>query len=194
MFTPGSARQNVPSAYSAASSGHADLGVLRRQVRDLESKIARLDRAQAGKAVTDTPVTEAVQTRGKRPEDMMTPEAEAARIEEGKRNAALAVDLLDAQLTSESIDPGWSRATEEQIRSQFTKLPGATIQRIECRASICRADIASSDDQAEVLLARTPTPTEGVTSGIALRFEAAQGQSRTTIFYGREGHSFPPLP
>ena len=67
--------------------------------------------------------------------------------------------IYDDALGSESVDREWSSAMQTRIQEFFRsdKAVGSSVQRIECRSTMCRVDIASQSKAARQAFTQTMT-------------------------------------
>jgi len=102
-------------------------------------------------------------------------------------------DTLSARFTEEAYDSKWSVVTREKVQSRLSSaLPkGARMLSVDCKTSMCRAEIAEPDLEAHQQLIKSafaspPTPWEGSTM-LALAEEPGSGKVTTIAFIAREG-------
>lgn len=105
------------------------------------------------------------------------------------------VRQLGASLESEARDAAWAPFTEEEILVAAQDLGSSQLRRMECRATICTAELLSSSPDAQVQAVETFG--RYVRSAPSKYFYLAPdplpgGEFASTVFRMRAGHSFPP--
>jgi len=50
-------------------------------------------------------------------------------------------DRVERVMTAEPVDVEWAKQRESELRQVFKESPGATIERIECRSTLCKLEL-----------------------------------------------------
>ncbi|MEO8183802.1 MAG: hypothetical protein ABI895_33680 [Deltaproteobacteria bacterium] len=101
-------------------------------------------------------------------------------------------DLLDIRFTSEDDDRAWSRDAEVRAQAYLTgdALKPSRLQSVECRASLCRAEIEQPNEAAHrAYLEQTFTQPASDWTGplMASLVEGPSGRLATVVFLARPG-------
>jgi len=80
------------------------------------------------------------------------PSVPARDVEQPPEDLPLAERPLFTEADAEARDPAWATATEASIRERVDGLlaeePGASVPQLECRETVCRLLVTSSDEGA----------------------------------------------
>jgi hypothetical protein len=181
---------------------------------------ARAERAEAEIAALKQQMTEKISTRATVPTDvparitlpvqhaMVAPEPAPSAQPADRRPARPAgspapsyEDLTayyQTSLEAQSIDVNWSRDATRRLRGVFGQYPAAAIKSVECRQTICRAELThDSDADARTFMEKWQY------GGARLEWQgpimggvvgpAAGGTARSVFYLAREGTEFPRL-
>jgi hypothetical protein len=132
------------------------------------------------------------------PDPLEQEEQEAAMMAQDRTIRIARMQLLEANLRAETIDNGWSIDARNVIQQALTntELKDTSVQGIECRATLCRLEVAHQDVSQRVefehhfgfkvyhLLPSLIMHTE----------ENDDGSSRTLVYLFRAGQAVPEFP
>jgi hypothetical protein len=97
---------------------------------------------------------------------------------------------LIARIADESVDGSWSGPTEDAVREALghADFTGARLVDVECRTSLCRAELAVADDDVHEHVASSLQSTPPfATNGLIRR--AGDPESPTlVVYFARPGH------
>jgi len=103
-------------------------------------------------------------------------------------------ETLAQELTGEPRDLKWAAGTEIAIQSQLNDSPaaaGSVIRSIECRSTLCRAEVAfSSADDARRF---RPPHVAGITRGTSHVYDRESDHPRMILYLARGDRSLHPL-
>jgi len=101
-------------------------------------------------------------------------------------------DSLSARFVQENYDSNWGVAARDKIQALLAAaIPtGARVLSVECKTSLCRAEVSEPDIDAHKQLVRkaftSETPWAGSTM-VTLADDAGSGHVTSVAFFGREG-------
>jgi len=124
------------------------------------------------------------------------PEDKAGSLEEALAADARLSQSFDDHMKSEPLDPAWNKEMADRLQGYF-HAPGAagsTLERTECRSTMCRVEVANNDVKAKKSFI------DGVSSmipphaqGFARmeRLEDGKEGLNVVVYFTREGHQLP---
>ncbi|MGQ0443644.1 MAG: hypothetical protein ACT4O2_00590 [Beijerinckiaceae bacterium] len=129
-------------------------------------------------------------------EDLADPEAQfTAEIAEEQQQIQAYAQTIEASLEAEPVDSAWSGSTADRIREIFTgdELAGASLQDIDCRATLCRIEVQHRDEAKLREFQRLfPLRVSQVLPRLMMhRIENADGSVTTYLYLARQGHRLP---
>jgi len=105
-------------------------------------------------------------------------------------------DSLSARFVQENYDSNWSIVARDKIQALLAAaIPtGARVLSVECKTSLCRAEVSEPDIESHKQLIRkgftSATPWAGSTM-VTLADDAGSGHITSVAFFAREGKSLP---
>jgi len=103
--------------------------------------------------------------------------------------------LVETAFKAESADARWAHETRRAVDASLTSIGarvGARVETLECRSSICRAEVRlPSDDAYDRLLTDFIRESKWPAPGLATRLERPGGGTTMLLYLAREGTSLP---
>ncbi len=165
----------------------ADLAALQAQMRVTQSTLGAAGAAPASDA-------EGTAFGGELSEE----ELKAREVEAAARDHQLGLARMqayEASLRAESVDAAWSNQAVDAIKKAFIseELSATDVQDIECRATLCRIEVAHANEEKRRQLERTfVQKVAAVLPSAAMHTEKHEdGSSATTVYLARQGHRLP---
>ncbi|MGH9891510.1 MAG: hypothetical protein ACREA0_05905 [bacterium] len=129
-------------------------------------------------------------------QDVADPEAQvAAEIAEEQQQIQAYAQTIEASLEAETVDSAWSGSTADLIREVFAadELAGASLQDIDCRATLCRVEVQHRDEaKLRKFQHLFPFRVSQVLPRLMMhRIENADGSITTYLYLARQGHRLP---
>ncbi|MCI0655125.1 MAG: hypothetical protein L0Y39_11700 [Methylococcaceae bacterium] len=188
-----------PAAHAVPGSGIGpsyddSLDALRRELAAVRADLARVKNALEARG--NAPASGAAAPAPEDDEDLADPEAQlAAEIAEDQQQIQAYAQTIEASLETETVDSGWSGSTSDRIREVFTGdgLAGASLQDIDCRATLCRVEVQHRDEAKLREFQRVfPFKVSQVLPRLMMhRIENADGSITTYLYLARQGHRLP---
>jgi hypothetical protein len=187
----------------------AEIAALAREVRALSEKVAHLEEtARAPTMIVQVPSQAPTDTRAR-----TDPSSAAAAL-----NAAAPLNVASsapakpattyadqlayyhASLQAEHVDANWSRASAIQLRTIFGRVGGgaATIRSVDCRQTICRAELSHDTEQAardfmdDWMTAPARLEWKGPLTG-GVESTDPGGTVHSVFYFAREGNELPEM-
>lgn len=101
---------------------------------------------------------------------------------------------IQAVFEGEPTDSSWADATEASIRLAGDRLGlgGSRIDSVQCRATLCRAEVLhDSEDEFEAFAHTFPMAVPQLPRATMKRLQTDGGLERTIVYLAREGHPMP---
>lgn len=121
-------------------------------------------------------------------EPATTPQAEQDRVDE-------ATLRLGSEFSNESYDGTWAPEARALIDGELRKFEGGELAGVECRASLCRAQVHHPNGTGQQAFVRNliapPRFWQGEIEALRQPL-GANGEMTTTIFFAREGRAIEP--
>lgn len=170
---------------SQVTRNEETLAALNAQIAAMAAQIASLKQQQASASSPDSNATSPALT------------AEEAQ-QRGDEQADAQAALIEQAVVAERADPNWAPAAETSIRRMFqdSEIESLKLMNAQCRATLCRIDIASNgsspgaedfDQSFRRLLVHMPWQAQGFG-----RVYNPFGPAPTAVFFlAREGNALP---
>lgn len=175
--------------YRQSAQQQSELDELRREIREARAVTIAL---QPRPTVTPSAVPSA---RPDASNDVVPANAESAAVPPPRKELTFqdVRDGLSARLYAESYDPSWSAAARKRIEERLSAaLPGGSrLVSVDCRSSICRAEVSQPDFDAhrkfvQAAFADPSVSWEGPTM-VTLGEEPGSRMVTSVAFLAREG-------
>ncbi|MGH8537387.1 MAG: hypothetical protein ACREXM_13215 [Gammaproteobacteria bacterium] len=175
-------------------SNEDSLDALRRELAALRADLAEVKDALGAR--TNAPVSGAAAPAPEDDVDLADPEAQfTAEIAEEQQQIQAYAQRIEASLEAEPVDSAWSGSTADRIREVFTgdELADASLQDIDCRATLCRVEVQHRDEAKLREFQRLfPFKVSQVLPRLMMhRIENADGSITTNLYLARQGHRLP---
>jgi hypothetical protein len=185
--------EGSPAGRARGGATERSDAALRAELNALQRTVQQLSRSSAG---LRQDVDVAITTRDAS-EEAQAQAAAAARLASedpsaGDREAAELASRCDAKISSEPVDPEWSRAKSNEFDVFFARAPlvGTKLKAADCRTTMCRIDIAhnSSDDRARFI--QSFSDLAGPTGMVFAQIEAPNDLD-VVVYVTRDGIDLP---
>lgn len=191
VTTGGPASHAVPEPGIGPSDS---LDALRRELAALRADLARVKNAFETRG--NAPASGAAVPAPEDDEHLADPEAQlAAEVAEEQQQIQAYAQTIEANLEAETMDSAWSGSTADRIRDAFTgdELAGASLQDIDCRATLCRVEVQHRDEaKLRKFQHLFPFKVSQVLPRLMMhRIENADGSITTYLYLARQGHHLP---
>jgi hypothetical protein len=173
------ANASPAAAPQTGGEGSGDVEALRREVAALRAGLANV-----GRRVDERPAPEARAERAEAPPPLPPEERKRAALEQQTQ----AIAALDARLQGEREDRGWAAEVRRQIGETLGDLAGSSLRSVDCRASLCRAELTHPDPQA---LEGFISKYSGAGPNFQLFYQREGDALATTVFVARRGQPAP---
>lgn len=188
------ASHGVP-APEIGPSNEDSLDALRRELAAVRADLEMVKNALEARG--NAPASETAAPAPEEDEDLANPEAQlAAEIAEEQQQIQAYAQMIEASLEAETVDSAWSVSTADRIRDVFTgdALAGASLQDIDCRATLCRVEVQHRDEAKLREFQRLfPFKVSQVLPNLMMhRIENADGSITTYLYLARQGYRLPP--
>lgn len=186
-----------PASHSVPEPGigpNDSLDALRRELAALRADLARVKNALEARG--NSPASGAAAPAPEDDQDVADPEAQvAAEIAEEQQQIQAYAQTIEASLEAETVDSAWSGSTADLIREVFAadELAGASLQDIDCRATLCRVEVQHRDEaKLRKFQHLFPFRVSQVLPRLMMhRIENADGSITTYLYLARQGHRLP---
>jgi hypothetical protein len=194
---PGQAETETPKPESRTIKGGGEAN-LKRRLSEMEKHLALLEKRLSG-AESDQSSFATTLDQGdiaRSPQELEA-EMEALANEERQRWNAR-VEQIDSSFAKQLPDRDWSATMIETITRAFADegVPAAQLLDVECRASMCRLQIARStalDENRDFYLWLSAHVSKGFSGAVFQEDTGDKTQNGMVVYMVREGHDFPGL-
>jgi hypothetical protein len=182
----------------AASIGWAVLGDAPRRAPAADEAPSRIASADRGRRRAQTDRRTRADDDGRATIEL--PVAEPAIVDESIDPAQRVIEreaqidaheaTLLARIADEPADGSWSGPTEDAVRDALRgpEFAGARLVDVDCRTSLCRAELAASDDEAHERAASSlPLTPPFATNGL-IRRTGDPDAPTLVVYFARPGH------
>jgi hypothetical protein len=123
-----------------------------------------------------------------------TPADQAALVEEQQRALEAREKTVESALESQPVDRNWAQDVASTVSAAMSEpeLAGSSIERLDCRSTICRIEISHVDQAArDNFFAAFQLDVHSLPNGMMIPREGANGRPATLAFFSREGTRLP---
>ncbi len=192
---PGQAETETPKPKSRTIKGGGEAN-LKRRLSEMEKHLALLEKRLFGAESDQSSfATTLVQEDIARSPQELEAEMEALANEEEQRwNTRM--EQIDSSFTKQLPDGDWSATMSETITRAFADegVPAAQLLDVECRASMCRLQIARNtalDENRDFYLWLSAHVSKGFSAAVFQEDPGDKTQNGIVVYLVREGHELP---